>query len=121
MIKMKVFIDEELYGFLEADGDGELRNHYISQDKKLYVSFENMYLDGGTGHIIEFWNHKYFNEYEHSRGNGWYDFVLARSFRTGRYPSGKKYSELVASNVKELVSKEWISANGRKVRFELVD
>lgn len=121
MINLNVYINGEFYGVLNCCDDGDLLNHSVSKDCKFYTYWENNYLDGGTGHIIEFISHKFFNAYEGGNGNGWYDFICARSLRTGKYSSGKEYKEWSASKVKDLISKEWETANGRRVIFKLAN
>ena len=121
MINLDVFVDNEFYGVLNCDDDGDLPNGEMSRDHKFYTHWENQYLDGGTGHIIEFMSHKFFTAYEGGNGNGWHDFICARSLRTGRHPSGKEYRELSASKAQDLIAKEWVTANERKVSFKLAD
>lgn len=120
MINLNVYIDDKFYGVLNCDNDGDLWNRRLSLDGRFYTYWEDQWLDGGTSHIIEFHDSRYY----HDRGNGsgYYDFLNARTIRTGEYSNGKKYRELVASRVNDLVAQEeWRSALGRKVVFKLAD
>ena len=116
MINLDAFIDGKFYAVLNCDDDGDLPNHKMSQDNKLYSYWENQFLDGGTAHIIELINHNFFNDdmKEH-------DYVVARTVKTGKYWNGKSYRELCASKAQDLIAKEWKSAYGRKVTFKLAD
>ena len=119
MINLEVYIDDEFYAILNCEDDGDLRNHRLSNDGKIYTYWENQFLDGGTAHIIEFTNHKYWVENRY--GEDFSDFVLARTREEGVYSSGKKYVHWWASKAKDLVAKEWKTASGRKVVFKYQD
>ena len=114
MINLDVYIDNEFYGTLNCCDDGDLPNHKMSQDHKLYSYWENQFLDGGTAHIIELINHKFFNNDRKE-----HDYIVARTLKIRKYWNGKEYRELCASKADDLVAKEWQTADGRRVVFKL--